>query len=112
MKKCSICGNEKDEKEFYLKRSKPRARCKECSIRQIIALQQTKRKIINSYKTKCKICGYNKYKCALQFHHKEGDKLYEPTRLVSYSLDKIQKELSKCDVLCANCHVALHNKKF
>jgi hypothetical protein len=41
----------------------------------------------------------------LEFHH-VGEKDLEITRLISggWSIARIQSEIDKCDVLCANCH--------
>jgi len=55
---------------------------------------------------RCQVCGYSKYPGALDLHHvnpseKEfgiGHKGY--TR----SWEKVQKELDKCILVCANCH--------
>ncbi|OGC91777.1 hypothetical protein A3D85_02130 [Candidatus Amesbacteria bacterium RIFCSPHIGHO2_02_FULL_47_9] len=53
---------------------------------------------------KCQICGYSKCVRALELHHVGkksfgiGDKGY--TR----SWEKIKDEISKCILLCANCH--------
>ena len=55
---------------------------------------------------KCQVCGYSKYQGALDLHHlnpKEksfsiGDKGY--TR----SWERVQAELDKCVLVCANCH--------
>ena len=59
---------------------------------------------------KCEICGENRPWC-LDFHHinpeeKEGEiaKLIESPR-------RLQEELKKCIVLCANCHRDLHYKE-
>ena len=63
---------------------------------------------------KCCNCGYNKCLAALQFHHREPkDKLFEITNYLwgkaqGFTDDDLQKEISKCDLLCANCHAELH----
>lgn len=69
---------------------------------------------INSLKSRgCVKCGYDKYMGALHFHHKGKDKLFKISTLVSkkYSQVKIDCELKKCKLLCANCHAELHSKE-
>jgi len=60
----------------------------------------------------CVRCGEN-HPAALDFHHRnQRDKSFGiNTKVhVGYSIDKIKKELEKCEVLCANCHRKLHYK--
>lgn len=42
----------------------------------------------------------------MEFHHVRGEKYDTISHLVSegVSVERIQKELNKCDVLCASCH--------
>lgn len=55
---------------------------------------------------KCKLCGYDKHPGVLEFHH------VDPSQKsfgigedgCSRSWAKIQAELKKCVLLCANCH--------
>jgi hypothetical protein len=59
---------------------------------------------------KCCQCGENDYRC-LDFHHREfEEKVFGISEGVKsgYSEEKIIKEISKCDVLCANCHRKKH----
>jgi vacuolar-type H+-ATPase subunit E/Vma4 len=61
---------------------------------------------------KCIKCGEN-HPATLDFHHKNRkDKLFGINTKVhaGYSIDKIKKEIEKCEVLCANCHRKLHYK--
>lgn len=57
----------------------------------------------------CANCGYNKCPTALEFHH-----VVEKTENISLmvskcnSLEKIKNEISKCIVLCSNCHREYH----
>jgi len=58
---------------------------------------------------KCQICGYNKSIAALDFHHVnplEKDKSIK--NLICGSWTKIENELKKCILLCANCHREHH----
>jgi hypothetical protein len=61
---------------------------------------------------KCIKCGYNKCPASLSFHHKnptEKDfwigKLSERIKTIADLDEGIKKEIDKCDILCANCHV-------
>lgn len=62
----------------------------------------------------CEKCGYNENLSVLDFHHPNNDKdfmlsdirtSYKNIKELGY---KIEQELNKCDVLCKNCHVELH----
>lgn len=59
---------------------------------------------------KCQKCGYLKYSGALDFHHlKKEEKSFNIRgygRTMSWI--KIEKELEKCILLCANCHREIH----
>lgn len=66
-----------------------------------------------SYKRtlKCEICGYNKHPSALEFHHRNPDnKIKNISKMMNQNSSKIDiiKEISKCMVLCANCHAIIH----
>lgn len=72
---------------------------------------QEKTKIMKmEFGGKCQKCGYNKCFAALEFHHMNGEKKYEISRIWHNSLEVIRKELQKCKLLCANCHREEHNK--
>ena len=60
---------------------------------------------------KCVVCGYNKNVACLDFHHIDPTiKDFEPARLIKMTdMAKIIEELSKCIVLCKNCHNELHH---
>lgn len=71
--------------------------------------------IENQLELKCTQCGFS-HPDALDFHHLNPDekenaisvlKLKSPTEV---NISKFKQELSKCVVLCANCHRILHAK--
>ncbi len=72
-----------------------------------------KKRYIQDYKLSkgCSVCGYNKCASALDFHH-NGDKKFILATAPNNgcSLEKIEKEMEKCIILCANCHRELHEK--
>lgn len=59
----------------------------------------------------CKVCGYDRCEAALVFHHRaEEDKEFSFAGSSGWcrSYERLKKELDKCDLLCANCHLELH----
>ncbi len=69
---------------------------------------------LNEYKAQrgCSKCGEDRG-YVLQFHHtdpsrKEGS---ISSLINSTSWKNVLEEIEKCDVLCANCHMALHHKE-
>ena len=59
---------------------------------------------------KCEVCGYGKCMDALEFHHVDPtEKEFSVSaELGTSSWEKIQIELDKCVLLCANCHRETH----
>ena len=58
---------------------------------------------------KCSVCSYNKCITALEFHHIDpSEKDFTIGQKTNISWDKIQNELTKCILLCSNCHRELH----
>lgn len=57
----------------------------------------------------CSICGYNKCAKALDFHHTDpSKKSYKPASLVQKTMTRFHIEISKCVLLCSNCHAEIH----
>lgn len=58
----------------------------------------------------CGRCGESHIAC-ITFHHRNPDKKEMDIGLVTrngWGLDRIKREIAKCDVLCENCHRKLH----
>jgi predicted HNH restriction endonuclease len=62
--------------------------------------------------TKCEVCGYDRCMEALEFHHlSKSDKNFGLSEKgYSRSWKRVEKELKKCVLLCANCHLEIHAK--
>ncbi len=129
---CTKCGYKKTIEEFYYRKTGIRAnkyyeKCKECMkargvsyyrlnherqlrlalIRRAVYRKSTK-EFLNIIKNKpCLDCGKSFPPYVMDFDHKEGEKKEkEVARMVAggWSLKNIQKEINKCDLVCANCH--------
>ena len=134
-KVCSKCFVEKPIEDFGWKsmaRGKRHAVCKACTAirssnwyyenreHQIenvrnnrISYRQTNREYILEYLTThpCSLCGETD-PVVLEFHHVRGEKSIEVSRLIGRgaSLEILNAELAKCDVVCANCHRRITSK--
>lgn len=77
-------------------------------------LRGLKRKyeIIMSRGGKCEVCGYDKNIAVLEFHHINPDEKefqLDMRKFSNTTLEKLQKEIDKCMLLCVNCHRELHH---
>lgn len=125
MKMCNICKTEKELDEFHKKGKGHQGMCKECRknyIREHYLKNKEKylekakisnKKLRDWYvdlksKLSCESCGESHISC-LDFHHKNPkEKEIALGSAMSYSKEKVNKELEKCIVLCSNCHRKLH----
>lgn len=75
---------------------------------------ELKRKYVEKLGGKCMRCGYNKYLAALHFHHMRdkdanvGHLLDAASKSSKDMLRRLDDEVKKCVLLCANCHAGLH----
>lgn len=60
----------------------------------------------------CQICGYKKCNRALSFHHKDPSKkdFGLSAEGLTRSWEKTKAELDKCILVCANCHMEIHEE--
>lgn len=99
-KKCKIINTNNKYKKYELQRKKGFDR---------------KLNIFISRGGKCEICGYKKNLSAIDFHHIEKDKKLFKIDIRQFSNRKygvIEDEISKCLMICANCHREIHNPEF
>lgn len=126
MKICSKCKQSKDDSEFY---RRPDGRllshCKTCQNKytrnhyennkdQYLDRNDRKKDDLSYLVMKylvehsCVDCGESD-PLVLDFDHVRGEKEKEVTTLRRYgSLERIQEEISKCEIRCANCHRKRH----
>lgn len=76
-----------------------------------------KQKILVEYTNKqCNICGIKydgKNGAIFHFHHiNPEEKEAAISVLLEYSEEKLLTEIEKCELLCSNCHLILHNGKY
>lgn len=55
----------------------------------------------------CADCGGEFHPAVMHFHHL-GNKEIEVAKLVNRPIAIIEREIAKCVVLCANCHIMRH----
>ena len=126
---CTRCGEIKDISEFSwsIRGVKRHSRCKSCHNKEHSEYYERNKDKVLEYKferqvrkrdeAKAFLLEYLKdHPCehygetdpiVLTFHHVRGQKRMNVAELVNrgYLLEAIQEEISKCIVLCANCHL-------
>lgn len=116
---CKICAS-KMQKESYAKnrehhlerarqwRKEPHNNILEYA-RHKTHLQLGIEAITEAKKNGCSICGYNKCIAALDFHHtNDSPKKTAVSKMRNHNISKLKEEISKCIVVCANCHREIH----
>ncbi len=95
-----------DDNDIIKKKEK-----KKTNSQAVMDWRKRKKKELVQYKGgKCEICGYNKSINVLQFHHINPEEKDFTIGSKSYSLEKLKREVDKCILLCANCHIEIHSK--
>ena len=122
---CRYCKEEKEDEEFTFynkKEGKRNNQCKPCT-REISRGyrernrdkynakqregQRERTDKINAIKLKsgCVDCGYKEHPEALEFDHlPEYEKMFNIGEVKRLSWERIEAEIAKCEVVCANCH--------
>jgi hypothetical protein len=119
MKTCPYCSVTQPEENFEVAavikgKTYRRLKCRDCK-KETQAVRRAKlRNWFDSYKStlKCERCGLADYR-TLEFHHEDMTKKdFNIADMVQkgFSIETMKKEISKCRVLCANCHRIEHYK--
>lgn len=104
---CIECRKTYNKEHYILNKRKYILRAKN---RNLIQKKKFK-KLIKEYLLNhpCVDCGNSDIR-VLEFDHIKGNKNFciSKAHLVAFSLETIKKEISKCEVRCANCHRIRH----
>lgn len=102
---CRLCNQKFKNYEYRC-----RTRCGSCNTK--IRRFRAKAAAIKYLGGKCVKCGWSGNQAALQFHHKDPSKKdFIIGNVANKSWDSIKKEMQKCILLCANCHMIEHSTK-
>ena len=116
-KVCSKCKSEKPLSEFYPQEGHKdgvMSMCKEC-FNKLCTDRWIKRKkqyveLLGGECEHCHIRLNDSNYAIFDFHHIDPNtKEYSWSKLRLFSDSNIKEELSKCQLLCANCHILVHS---
>lgn len=131
MKICSKCKQSKSTDEFNKNRSKHdglNSFCRECARQKAREYyhsgyynkrvwQESRKKRVDannayleSLSLRCEKCGED-HPAVIDFHHAdpaEKEIKISQARHNGWSIERLQREIDKCMILCANCHRKLH----
>lgn len=105
---CGTCGVIFQPSRSWSKYCSPR--CKDTSptkYKSTQNYQKARREKLDQIKLDagCTRCGYKEHPAALHFDHRDHTtKAFNISQDPKRSWESIEKEIAKCDVLCANCH--------
>jgi len=112
-KQCGTCKESKLLSEFHKRgRAGHRWECKSCTN---VRLRERRTKaheyVANYLKGKCCEFCRNANPIVLQFDHVRGTKKDTISNMMNSRtcVDTIQKEIDKCIIVCANCHLIRHS---
>lgn len=94
-------NKEKYQKYYQSNAAKLKRNARNYELKRLSEFEQWKRTL------SCSKCGENHPAC-IEFHHVDPSKKEKTISYLRNSKKKLQEELKKCIVLCANCHRKLH----
>jgi len=109
-KVCSSCSLSKPLSEYYARGDGQGSYCKVCQKLYVSKRNRDhKSKAVDFLGGCCCLCGYDTCIDALEFHHKDpSSKDFSIAKARNRSLERILIEVSKCVLLCSNCHREVH----
>ena len=101
---CESCGK---EYEYNRKRNSTK-KCASCHVNN--RRLEVKKRAVEALGGKCIMCGYEKSIYALDFHHIDpSTKSFNISGNHARTWKRIEEEIKKCVLLCANCHRELYH---
>ena len=99
--KCMVCNREQAKAHYELNKNKhfELASARKKKIRRAIANIKEA--------AGCQLCG-EKCSLCLDFHHIDGNDKELLISFVSASVNRLRVEISKCEIVCSNCHRKIH----
>ncbi len=129
MKRCGICGEEKSFEDFNKNNCKAdglQTNCRECmkvkakgyylanNEKQKIQINEARNRRRDENKLKlyaiksnpCLDCNQSYPHFVMDFDHVSGEKILAISEMMQRAMpwNKIQEEIDKCELVCANCH--------
>ena len=133
MKQCSRCKETKDNSAFWKKGATSlQSQCRACSKevnssryrrfvereRQRLAkvrkdgLAKFKKWLEEVKAVPCADCGIRYNTWVMDFDHVRGTKAFNIGSAAGFKRERLEEEVAKCDVVCANCHRDRTHKRF
>lgn len=124
MRFCKSCESHKDEQDFNRKGNGYQSQCRLCQRswykkyydevpkereRLLLKNKEAKNKIREKIKkikeeTPCTDCGKHFPYFVMDFDHQRNKEFTISTNIYKKSWSDIEKEIEKCELVCANCH--------
>lgn len=68
-------------------------------------LRKDRRKFLNKLKNvRCVDCNIKYPPYVMEFDHIRGNKLFTISNYIGISIQRLKKEIKKCEIVCSNCH--------
>lgn len=113
LKRCRSCNEIKQLEEFHkTSNNRKKPDCKECANARWNAqkaghVDQIVHELFGGWE--CQVCGYDRCRRSFDFHHRGTEaKDFNIASRYTPSYDVLKQEISKCVLLCANCHREVH----
>ncbi len=99
---CKPCSNQRVSSWYAANRSRRQDAANKRN-------RERKAMAVEHFGSKCLDCGNSYPQCVYEFHHLDPtQKDWNPSQSLAHSLERMWSELSKCVMLCSNCHKIRH----